>query len=139
MIVHHIANPIPRHCSSVDAVDVGCSELRILSKQVVNGLHDFCKTSGGILKLEQFFDAEELTTFEDRFFLISPSERCLRTLAMPPRKPVKGTRKQKNKRKVGQKVQRLTFFRKFAVQSPKLNHYEHKRQTTNSQGTPFHR
>jgi hypothetical protein len=68
MIVHHIANPIPRHCSSVDAVDVGCSELRILSKQVVNGLHDFCKTSGGILKLEQFFDAEELTTFEDRFF-----------------------------------------------------------------------
>ncbi len=64
-------------------------------KQVVNGLHDFCKTSGGILKLEQFFDAEELTTFEDRFFLISPSERCLRALTMPPRKPVKGTRKTK--------------------------------------------
>lgn len=64
-------------------------------KQVVNGLHDFCKTSGGILKLEQFFDTEELTTFEDRFFLISPSERSLRTLAMPPRKPVKGTRKTK--------------------------------------------
>lgn len=48
-----------------DAVDVKRGKLRIVGQQLVDGLFNLSKPGGGILKLQQLFDAEELTTFED--------------------------------------------------------------------------
>ena len=53
-----------------DAVDVERRELRIVGQQLVDGLFNFGKPSGCILKLQQFFDAEKLTAFENGFALM---------------------------------------------------------------------
>lgn len=44
-----------------DAVDVRCGQFGVISQQVVYGLFYLCKTSGGILEQENFFDTEEHT------------------------------------------------------------------------------
>ena len=53
-----------------DSVDVCRGEFRVVRKKLVDGLLYLGKTSSGILELEKFLDAEELTTFEDRLVFV---------------------------------------------------------------------
>ena len=65
-----------------DAVDVCRCKLRVVGKQVVNRLLNLCKAGGGILELEKFFDAEKLTTFEDRFVLVVDNDISIRCVSL---------------------------------------------------------
>lgn len=64
-----------------DAVDVERGELRIVGQQLFDGLFNLGKPGGGILKLQQLLDAEELTAFEDCLALMVNEDitvRCVR-------------------------------------------------------------
>ena len=83
--------PVPRHCSSMDArtklpikdsVDVCRGVFRVVRKKLVDGLLYLGKTSSGILELEKFLDAEELTTFEDCLVLVVNNDVAIRRVRL---------------------------------------------------------
>ena len=64
-----------------DAIDVSRGELRIVGKQLGDGLFNLGKPGGGILKLQLLLDAEKLTVFEDSLVLMVNKDitiRCIR-------------------------------------------------------------
>ena len=65
-----------------DTVDVSCSQSRVISQQIVDGLLYLFKTSGGILKLKQFLDAQELTALEDSFVLVVYNDITIRRVCL---------------------------------------------------------
>ena len=65
-----------------DAVDVDRGELRIIGKQFVYGLLNLDKPGVGILKLQQFLDAEELTAFENGLVLMVNEDVTIRRVRL---------------------------------------------------------
>ena len=65
-----------------DAVDVERGEIRIIGKQFVYGLLNLDKPGVGILKLQQFLDAEELTAFENGLVLMVNNDITIRCVCL---------------------------------------------------------